>query len=265
MPVHEGTWSNGTPSWVDLMVDDVPAARGFYSSLFGWETPEGPPETGGYVVATLQDQPVAGISPKPPGAEFPNVWSTYLATDDVDATVARAKEAGGTFVTEPMDVLESGRMAFGVDPTGAHYGLWQGNQHQGVGLVNEPGALTWNEVMTRDYEGAQEFYATVFGYTYEEIGEGDFRYATITNGDAGTIGGVGRMGVEMPAEIPAHWATYFAVDDADAAVSRIQELGGRALVAPFDTPYGRMAVVQGSQGEQFSVIKPTQAAGGYEG
>jgi len=67
----------------------------------------------------LNGRPVAAISPKPEENPFPNVWSTYLAADDLDATVAKAKEAGGQFMMEPMDVMTAGRIAFGMDPTGA--------------------------------------------------------------------------------------------------------------------------------------------------
>jgi hypothetical protein len=39
-----------------------------------------------------------------------------------------------------MDIPGSGRMAFGFDPTGAAFGLWQAGGHLGFGLVNEPGS-----------------------------------------------------------------------------------------------------------------------------
>jgi len=65
----------------------------------------------------------------------------------------------------PMDVLDAGRMAFLVDPTGGFIGLWQAGRHHGAELVNEPGALVWNELRTRDVEAAAAFYGEVLGWT----------------------------------------------------------------------------------------------------
>lgn len=64
-----------------------------------------------------------------------------------------------------MDVLDAGRMAFLVDPTGGFIGLWQAGRHHGAELVNEPGALVWNELRTRDVEAAAAFYGEVLGWT----------------------------------------------------------------------------------------------------
>ena len=41
-------------------------------------------------------------------------------------------------------------MAFVLDPGGVPVGLWQANQHIGATLVNEPGAVMWNELITTD-------------------------------------------------------------------------------------------------------------------
>src|SRR6187455_1809450 len=139
MPTRDESWPDGTPCWVDVMVTDPTTARQFYSSLFGWDIQDGPPEAGGYLICLLQGRPVAAISPKPEGNPFPNVWSTYLAADDLDATAAKAKNAGSEFMMEPMDVMSAGRFAFAMDPAGATYGLWQAGDNKGVGVYNEPG------------------------------------------------------------------------------------------------------------------------------
>ena len=101
---------------------------------------------------------------------MPAVWSTYFATADVDATARKAAEAGAQLFMPPFDVLDVGRMAFAADPTGAAFGLWQAKTHHGVAIYDEPGCVTWNELHTRDYAGAQAFYTRLFSYTYDEIG-----------------------------------------------------------------------------------------------
>lgn len=170
----------------------------------------------------MKGRPVAAISPKPESNPFPNVWSTYLASDDVDATVTKATEAG---------------------------------THLGVGLYDEPGALCWNELMTRDYEGAKAFYGNVFGYTYDEIGEG-FSYSTVKGAtDGEVVAGIGELDAGIPAEVPASWVTYFMVEDADASAAKAVELGASIVRQPVDTPFGRMAPLIGIQGEAFSLIQ----------
>jgi len=256
MPIRDESWPNGTPCWVDVMVTDPTAAKHFYTGLFGWDIQDGPPEAGGYAMCLLQGQPVAAISPKPEGNPFPNVWSTYLAADDLDATAAKAKAAGSEFMMEPMDVMTAGRLAFAMDPIGAPYGFWQAGDHKGVGIYNEPGALVWNELITRDYEGAKAFYASVFGYTYEEVGEG-ITYSTIKLAGTGDIvGGLGAFDPDAPPEVASTWGVYFQVENCDASVASAVQLGATVARGPFDTPFGRMATVTGPQGEAFSLIQP---------
>ena len=63
-----------------------------------------------------------------------------------------------------MDILDIGRMAVFVDDTGAFFSVWQAGTHPGAGLVNEPGALAWNELDTRNADEAKAFYGAVFGW-----------------------------------------------------------------------------------------------------
>src|SRR6476619_3471968 len=116
VPDITGPYKPGTPCWIDLMVPDQQAAIDFYSDLFGWQGEVGPAETGGYAVCTLKGKPVAGImkAMNPDGTVPdpmpPTVWTTYLATDDIDGTVKSVTDAHGTIMMGPMDVMDLGRM-----------------------------------------------------------------------------------------------------------------------------------------------------------
>ncbi len=155
-----------------------------------------------------------------------NAWTLYLATDDVDAATQRATAAGGVFFLGPLTVLDVGRIAVGADPAGAAYGLWQAKQHTGADLVDEPGALCWAETMSRNYDASRTFYADVFGYRLQEIGEGDFRYCVASLDDGRPVGGIGEIPAAAPADVPSHWMVYFAVESCDDAARRVAELGG---------------------------------------
>jgi predicted enzyme related to lactoylglutathione lyase len=254
MTTRDTAWPPGTPCWADLGVKDIPKARAFYSSLFGWTIPEGPAEAGGYSVAELGGRPVAGIGASQ--GDMPVFWATYLASENADETAAKVKAAGGQIIMEPFDVMDVGRMFIATDPGGAVFSVWQAGAHTGAQLVNEPGSMCWNENMSRNYEGNRAFYGSVFGYSYGDIDAGGIRYATLDL-DGRPAGGIGEIGSDLPAEMPAAWNVYFQVPDTDAAVAKAVELGGRLVAPPWDTPYGRMAVVSDDQGAVFSVMSAT--------
>lgn len=254
MTVRDTPWPEGTPCWVDIMVDDTQRAAEFYGTLLGWKFADPRGEYGNYLIAEVNDRGAAAIGPKPPGMEqMPSVWTTYLATDDADATAAKITGAGGQLMMPPGDVGPAGRLAIATDPTGAVFGIWQGRETTGARIANVRGTLVWNECMTRDFEAAKAFYTSVFGYEYDDMSAEGFSYATAkVNGNI--VGGMGGLPAEVPAEVPAHWSTYFGVTDTDAAVEQVSRLGGSVLLPAQDSPYGRMAQVTDDQGAPFCVI-----------
>jgi predicted enzyme related to lactoylglutathione lyase len=143
-------------------------------------------------------------------------------------------------------------MAFVLDPGGAAVGLWQAGQHIGATLVNEPGAVVWNELVTADPDASVRFYREVVGLTTSTMSMGEGDYTMFQVGDA-PVGGT--TPPQMPGT-PNHWHVYFAVADADATVAKAADLGGEVLVKPFDTPAGVMAVLRDPQGAVFSINKP---------
>jgi uncharacterized protein len=252
MTTRDTNWPEGTPCWVDVSVDDFDKARTFYSGLFGWEIEEGDPEQGGYAQCYKDGHQVAGLSPKMDPNQ-PSAWTTYLATEDIDATVAKVLQAGGQVLMEPMDIADTGRFALAVDPGGAVVGFWQGRSHTGFRLANEPGSVTWNENFSRAWKQNQGFYNAVLGWEYDDMSTPEFEYATFKVG-GNVAGGMGQIEASMPAEVPPHWEIYFKVADTDAAVAEIERLGGTSIRPAWDTEFGRMAVVADDQGVVFMVM-----------
>jgi len=247
----------GTPSWVDLSTPDPADARRFYGALFGWEAEDaGPPEeTGGYAMFKLRGKLIAGIGPLM-DPDQPAVWSTYVSTDDADAVVSRATEAGGQAIVEPMEVMDAGRMAFVMHPAGGAVGVWEPNRHRGAELVNEPGALTWNQLHTADQEGAAAFYNAVFGWT-----KADFGGMSVFNLGEKGVGGLAPMPDAVPPGMPPFWMTVFGNEDTDKTAAKATELGGQVLSPPSDIPdVGRFAVLADPQGVAFGVITLTPPA-----
>jgi predicted enzyme related to lactoylglutathione lyase len=245
----------GTVSWVDLQTPDLDRAKKFYGELLGWSfaTSEDPAASF-YATAVVRGRRVAGIAKMQAGTPVPPAWTVYLATEDADDIARRTKEAGGNVVMPPSDVMEQGRMALFADPTGAVFGVWQPKAHPGAEIIDEPGAMTWHEVYTRDVTKARDFYARVFGLEPKRLDSPSMEYWTLHKGPT-TVGGVMQMTSQMPKELAPHWSTYFAVADADASVKKVTALGGKVMAPPFDTPYGRMAAVIDPFGAAFSIIQ----------
>lgn len=250
----------GTPSWVELSSPDTDASASFYGRLLDWEVTEPGPaeETGGYRMFQQDGARVAGLMGHMQEGQ-PTAWSTYISVADADETARRVKDAGGTTIVEPMDVMDIGRMAFFADPSGAAFGIWQPKTFTGADLVNEPNSLCWNEVLTRDPEAGKAFYRTVFGW---DAGRPGFECApdsyVVWESGGRQVGGQMEMTDEyFPPSIPPHWGVCFAVADCDATVARARELGATITNEPMDMAIGRFAGIVDPQGASFTVMRIT--------
>lgn len=254
MSVVTAPYEPGTPCWVDLMVPDQQAALDFYRDLFGWQGEVGPEEFGGYSVCTLNGKPVAGImkamamgdQPAPP----PN-WTSYFSSADANATQAAITANGGTVIAPAMDVSRLGRMLVATDPQGAVFGVWQPLEFPGAGIVNEPGALVWNQLSTTDTAAAGRFYHAALGLDAAPMPEmPEFTGFQVKGHVVG-----GAQGMEnLPEGVPPNWRVTFAVDDVDSTTDALVRAGGNVLVAPFDMDkVGRMAILQDPWGGIFGI------------
>lgn len=244
-------YDHGVPSWVDIGTTDLSGGVGFYSELFGWSGHDMGEETGHYTIMSKDSKMVAAIStatdPGPPR------WTTYINVVDVDVVAALVTEAGGDVVAGPMDVMTQGRMAVFSDTTGAFIAAWQPGDHRGAELVNETGALFWNELSTSDLAKSKAFYSAVFGWQWG----GSDEYAEAQVGGRSIAGALPRP-PELPADVPDHWLPYFGVDDVDISAERAGRLGATVVFGPADIPgTGRFAAVVDPQGAAFAVFKPT--------
>lgn len=233
--------TNGQPIWTDLGTPDVPAARDFYAAVMGWRTTEGDPAFGGYATAFRGEQAVAGIGPLATGA--PPAWLLYFSTADAEHTAGLIEQSGGSIIMPPHRVAEMGRLVVAQDTTGAVFGLWEAGTMSGFDATGAPGAWAWCDLRSPEPDAAREFYGSVFGWEYAAVPMAGDEYTTFTvAGQPAPAGGVGPM---MGADgAPAHWLNYFAVADVDASAAAAERLGGRMLVPPFDTAFGRMAPIQ---------------------
>lgn len=246
----------GAPCYIDIMTSDPEATVAFYGALFGWTAESGGPEYGGYINLSKDGVAVAGCMLSHGENGPANVWCTYLAVADAEATMAAVQANGGMPIVSPMDIMGLGRMGFLADPGGAAIGIWQPLSFPGTGVLGEPGTPAWFELHTRDYEASLAFYRAVFGWDTEVMGDSpEFRYTTVKDCEEQVAGVMDSSGF-LPEGVPAHWAVYFATEDTDASLARAVELGGSVVQPAEDTPYGRLASATDATGTAFRLLGP---------
>ena len=298
MPERDG-YIAGVPCWVDASEPDPEAAVDFYGGLFGWEFKDTMPPSseGKYFIARgeatsssifdasgdRRGGEVAAVRSIPEAAPPTAIWNTYFWVDSADEAASKVREAGGGIVVEPFDFMDACRMAVFTDPEGAAFGVWEAKEHKGAGLVNDPGAVVFNGLNTRDVEGAKSFYGSVFGWETGSIGGGAEGWTLPGYGDwlerehhpdlrkqmaeAGApegfediVGAVIPIPDDQP-DTPPHWSVTFATDDTDATAAKARELGGEVIVPPFDAPSStdtytiRLTVISDPQGATFSASR----------
>jgi predicted enzyme related to lactoylglutathione lyase len=277
MPERDG-YIPGVPCWIDTSQPDPEAAVDFYGPLFGWEFEDvmPPGSEGKYFMARIRGKDVAAVGSIPQAAPQQATWNTYVWVESADEAAQKVKDAGGSVVMEPFDVMDSGRMAVFADPEGAFFCVWQANQGKGAELVNEHGTVNFNDLNTRDPEGAKRFYGSVFGWETLDL-PGGFQVWTLpgygdylerdnpdirknqeemgaTKGFEDVVASIMPIGDDQP-DTPPHWSVTFAVDDADAIAEKTTELGGKVIVPPMDAPWVRMTVIADPQGATLTASK----------
>jgi len=245
-------YTPGTFCWSELTTSDQDAAKAFYGALLGWQAEDIPVGEGAYYsMQRIGGKRVAAIAPQPQqqrDAGVPPLWNSYISVQDADAVAARAKELGADVHAPPFDVMTVGRMAVIQDPQGAYFMPWQPRDQIGADLVNAPGALVWNELQSPDLDASAAFYGDLFGWKIEQSSGMADAYLTIKNGDANN-GGMR----ELTPPAPPSWLTYFGTEDIDAALAKVDALGGSTLAGPIDIQIAKIAVVADPQGAVFAL------------
>jgi predicted enzyme related to lactoylglutathione lyase len=243
------SYAPGTFSWAELVTSHAAAAKSFYSVVFGWEYDDTPIGDGQVYSMALRDgRQVAALYQSD---QRPH-WNCYVTVASVEEATARAGERGGKILSAPFDVLDVGRMSVVADPTGAALCLWEPRRSIGATLVNTPGAMTWNDLVTPDPDAAARFYSELFGWTTEELPDAG-GYRLIKNGERSN-GGIMPLDVQrMGAETPPSWMPYFGHEDVNRLIGEIGDAGGRVFNGPMPLAAGSIAVLGDPQGAVFAV------------
>jgi uncharacterized protein len=122
------------------------------------------------------------------------------------------------------------------------------------------GRAWWNELITRDFSGAEAFYNTVMGWSFEETG-----VAAASNNipvrRQEPAGGIFHLHGPQFEGVPQSWMVYFAVEDVEATCSAVKANGGSVHRTAIDIPaVGRIAIAADPAGGIFGIMTPATAA-----
>jgi predicted enzyme related to lactoylglutathione lyase len=255
------THAPGTFCWAELGTTDPEAAKKFYAGVFGWDAKDTPAGETIYTLLNLGGREVGGLyslQKEQVAQGIPPHWLPYVAVTSADDAAKKAAGLGATISVAPFDVMEHGRMSVIMDPTGATFALWQAKNHTGAGVRDEPGSMSWCELLTKDAKAAGKFYSALFGWTLKDMPMPDIAYTVYEKGPV-PVGGMMEIQKEW-GPVPSTWMTYFAVDDCRARAEKAKRLGATILKPPTDVPdVGTFSVMNDPQGGTFGII---QNAGG---
>ncbi|TWP52027.1 VOC family protein [Lentzea tibetensis] len=246
----------GSPNWIDLGSPDVDRTAAFYRDVLGWTLVSLGPEAGGYGFFQLHGRTVAAVGPLDAGQT--SAWTIYFSVPDADATTKAVEQAGGAIRLEPMDVFTNGRMAQFTDPGGAEFAVWQPGETKGVDVLNEPGSVSWVELLSADPKAAQEFYGAALGWTAVDMPMAEGSYTLFSPESGGADTEFAGVAPTQEGHSP-HWLPYFETEDVDAAVARATEAGGSVVMPATDYPdVGRMAWLTDPFGARFALMRSAQ-------
>lgn len=247
--------------WYELTTPDVGAAIRFYPPFTGWGTQ---PFDNDYTMWTTGGVPFAGLfrlTDQLRDMGVPPNWMPYVESDDVDATVERARALGATVMAGPDDVPNVGRYAVVIDPQGAAFGVYKAVQPGGA-WDGTPvlGRMSWHELMTTDHRAAMQFYRALFGWEVNgemDMGGGNM-YAMYGHGQA-MYGGMFTMGPEFQGMHP-FWLCYIHVPDVAEAVKIATRAGAKVERPQMEIPGGTIAILSDPAGAGFALHDVTPAS-----
>ncbi|KAA9149977.1 VOC family protein [Amycolatopsis acidicola] len=261
--VIRSTLPSGIPCWIELATFDEDSAQRFYNELFGWKytlNRDPATATGRYSIASLGEADVGGIYRA--GANQPSLWTINVSVSNTATAAEWVTHLGGTITLGPVQLPDRGSILHATDPSGAPIVFWQ--PENWTFTTGVPGTFATADLNTHNGEAADGFFCRLFNYTSRQIGDPrgvDYAEWSL---DQEPVLYRYVMGSEYPPDTLPHWMIYFDVDPArgtDATAGHALMLGGRVVLDPYDTPWGRMSVLADPCGAVFSIVDRTQRQG----
>lgn len=221
-------------------------AASFYRRVLGWAITE----TDDRLTASAGGAPVADITDIGAADGIPG-WLIHFAVDDLDAALTAVCRAGGAVL--PSATVGCAETAIVTDRNGTRFALRAPTTRRREWPAH--GTLAWGELITDDVDTSAAFYRGAFGWELTEpsgpLGRGEWQW------HGRSFAGLLPRPPAMPAETPAYWDVYFAVDDIEAAATAATAHGGTRLMPPTPIGIGTIAVFLDPTGAVFTLVQLT--------
>jgi predicted enzyme related to lactoylglutathione lyase len=239
--------------WADLVTDNVPAARTFYSRLFGWTFAD----AGNYAIGSHDDRPLCGMfqRPRPKDRVAEPRWFGYISVSSVDRVQRAVLKDGGRVLAPPQKMPKRGEQAVFADPEGAVFGVIKSSSGDPEDFQADPGDWIWIQLLSRDARKAGEFYRAVAGYDLVENSMtnrlNDYvlvseRYARAT---------IRTIPIANTTVQPT-WLPFVRVKSVPETVTLAKQLGGQIRIEPKpELLGGRAAVIADPTGAVVGVME----------
>lgn len=211
------------PIFSDLSTYNPEETIPFYENVFGWTYYH----SYGYYTAYLNSKEVAGLYQTPDKFKqmrMPHFWMTYIAVNNVDTTVEKARTLGG--IIEMTETIPGyGKVALIRDPKGAGFTVYEGDKLKNTRTTNVPNTLVWNELHVSDIPKVIPFYEGIFNWSFE-INKHEI--AHVFNHNHEHVTDI----LEIPNEMKGkyeYWISSFGVEDLKESQKKILENGGTLI------------------------------------
>jgi uncharacterized protein len=108
---------------IEIVSTDVKVSSDFYSQLFGWKIQTNP-EWQDYYLFNPESGPGGAFMPPDDKLYKAGDVVLYAETDDIEGTLKKVEELGGTVVLPKTDIPGVGWFALFSDPTGVRLALY---------------------------------------------------------------------------------------------------------------------------------------------
>ncbi|MEO6774817.1 MAG: VOC family protein [Kofleriaceae bacterium] len=123
--------------------------------------------------------------------------------------------------------------------------------------MTNTGRFAWYELLTTDPRGAIAFYTDVLGWKTEPFAGGDYTMWVASQGPLGGVTQLPDAAKQMGA--PPYWQANVEVENLDAALAKVKELGGKVIHVEDVPTVGRFAVIADPQGAVIALFTPASA------
>lgn len=248
---------SGLPCWIELATTDEAAAQDFYGQLFGWTfriARDSSVPTARYLTASLHNLDVAGLHQS--WAGWASAWMVRVSVASTVHAAGWVEHLGGKLLLGPIDVPHRGSVLHAMDPSGAPVVLWAvpPDWEFTTGL---PNTFSSADLNTHDGAATDYFFSRLFNYKSVRIGDQPGLDYVEWRLDQQPVLYRYVMGPEYHPDTAPHWMVYFEVEPArgtDATAGHALMLGGGVVVEPYDSPWGRTAVLADPMGATFSIV-----------